>query len=221
MDPGALEQRIEDHSRRWSEDQDLLERRRPWPTRRIEIVRGDITRQAVDAIVDAANTGLFPGGGVDGAVTRAAGPGALAERQRLVAEGGTPPLPTGTALATTAGDLKARWIVYTAGPVYAGREQDRRQLRDCHVSSLRLASELGARSIAFPAISCGIYGYPPEEAAPIALSAVMHEEAGPEDVRFVLFDEPLETVFTYALSIEVRRHGWSIDEQGRWFSPAS
>jgi O-acetyl-ADP-ribose deacetylase len=221
MDPGALEQRIEDHSRRWSEDQDLLERRRPWPARRIEIVRGDITRQATDVIVNAANTRLVPGGGVDGAITRAAGPVALAERERLVAEGGTPPLPTGTALATTAGDLRARWIVYTAGPIYEGKDGNGRQLRACYVSSLRLASELGARSIAFPAISCGIYGYPPEEAAPIALSAVMHEDDGPEDVRFVLFDEPLETVFTHALSIEVLRHGWSIDELGRWFSPAS
>ena len=219
VDLESIKRRIEEHSRRWSEGEDLLERDRPWPTRRIEIVRGDITEQEVDAIVNAANSALVPGGGVDGAITRAAGPEALADRDRITAERGSPPLPTGTAVATVAGNLPARWIVHTAGPIYSGKDRDRRQLRDCHVSSLRVAGELGARSIAFPAISCGIYGYPAEEAAPIALSAVMHEDAGPGDVRFVLFDEMLELIFTHALSIEVQRHRWGIDEMGRWFSP--
>ncbi|MEO8477194.1 MAG: macro domain-containing protein [Actinomycetota bacterium] len=219
MNLPEIKRRIEEHSRRWSEGEDLLGRNRPWPQRRIEIVRDDIAKQAVDAIVNAANTSLIPGGGVDGAITRAAGPAALTDRERIIVERGTPPLLTGEAVVGAAGDLSARWIVYTAGPIYSGKDRDRRQLRDSHVASLRAAGEAGARSIAFPAISCGIYGYPAEEAAPIALSAVMHENLGPDEVRFVLYDETLEAIFIHALSIEVMRHQWGIDEMGRWFSP--
>ena len=161
MDLAEIKRRIEENSRRWNEGEDLLERNRPWPRRRIDILRGDITEQDVDVIVNAANTALVPGGGVDGAITRVAGPDALADRERIVAERGTPPLPTGEAVVGTGGDLPARWIVYTAGPIYSGKDRDRRQLRDCYVASLREAATVGARSIAFPAISCGIYGYPP------------------------------------------------------------
>ena len=219
MNLAELKRRIEENSRRWNEGEDLLERNRPWPKRRIEILIGDITKQEVGVIVNAANTGLVPGEGVDGAITRVAGPKALADRERIIAERGTPPLPTGEAVVGTGGDLPARWIVYTAGPIYSGKDRDRRQLRDCYVASLRAAATVGAHSIAFPAISCGIYGYPAEEAAPIALSAVMHEDIGPEDVHIVLFDESLKVIFTHALSVEVQRHRWGIDELGRWFSP--
>jgi O-acetyl-ADP-ribose deacetylase len=155
----------------------------------IELIRGDITTQSVDAIVNAANTALRPGGGVDGAITRAAGPEALADRERVIRERGRPPLPTGEAVATIAGDLDARWIIHTAGPVYSGSAQDPELLARCHRSALHVADELGARSVAFPAISTGIYGYPVDEAAPVAIAAVLGARTMVERVRFVLFSD--------------------------------
>ncbi|HEY7763280.1 MAG TPA: O-acetyl-ADP-ribose deacetylase [Actinomycetota bacterium] len=155
----------------------------------IELIRGDITTQSVDAIVNAANTALRPGGGVDGAITRAAGPEALADRERVIGERGRPPLPTGEAVATIGGDLDARWIIHTAGPVYSGSDQDEVLLARCHRSALRVADELGARTLAFPAISTGVYGYPVDEAAPVAIGAVLEAETGVERVRFVLFSD--------------------------------
>jgi len=155
----------------------------------IELIRGDITTQSVDAIVNAANTALRPGGGVDGAITRAAGPEALADRDRVIRERGRPPLPTGEAVATIAGDLDARWIIHTAGPVYSGSAQDPELLARCHRSALHVADELGARSVAFPAISTGIYGYPVDEAAPVAIAAVLGARTTVERVRFVLFSD--------------------------------
>ena len=166
---------------------------------RIELVTGDITTQVVDAIVNAANTALRPGGGVDGAITRAAGAAALADRDRVIAERGVPPLPTGDAVATIAGDLPARWIIHTAGPVYAGTDRDAELLTSCHASCLRVADELGASSVAFPAISTGIYGYPIEEAAPVAIRAVMDADTKVEFVRFVLFRPEDHEVFRTAL----------------------
>lgn len=166
---------------------------------RIELVTGDITTQVVDAIVNAANTALRPGGGVDGAITRAAGAVALADRDRLIAERGNPPLPTGGAVATIAGDLPARWIIHTVGPVYAGTDRDAELLASCHASCLRVADELGASSVAFPAISTGIYGYPIEEAAPVAIRAVMDANTKVELVRFVLFRHGDHEVFRTAL----------------------
>ena len=165
----------------------------------IEVVLGDITTQAVDAIVNAANTSLRPGGGVDGAITRAAGPEALADRQRVIAERGPAPLPTGEAVATIAGDLDARWIIHTAGPVFSGSPRDAEQLASCHRSVLRIADELGARTVAFPAISTGIFGYPIERAAPVAIEAVRQAATGIEQVRFVLFSEHDLDVFREAL----------------------
>jgi O-acetyl-ADP-ribose deacetylase (regulator of RNase III) len=162
---------------------------------RIRLLEGDITKQAVDAVVNAANTALRPGGGVDGAITRAAG----AEAR------GDPPLPTGTAIATIAGDLPARWIIHTAGPVFSGSERDRQLLRACHRSCLAMADELGARSLAFPAISCGIYGYPPDQAAQVALDAVMDAETEVEEM--------LE-VFRAAMRVEGSRRGWDVDDEG-------
>jgi O-acetyl-ADP-ribose deacetylase (regulator of RNase III) len=166
---------------------------------RIELVHGDITTQSVDAIVNAANVALRPGGGVDGAITRAAGPAALADRERVIAERGDPPLPTGEAVATVAGDLDARWIIHTAGPVYAGDPGDAALLASCHRSVLRAADELGAGSIAFPAISTGIYGYPVDEAAPIAVRTVRDTETAVALVRFVLFSEGDLEIFRAAL----------------------
>jgi O-acetyl-ADP-ribose deacetylase (regulator of RNase III) len=165
----------------------------------ITLVRGDITTQDVDAIVNAANTALLPGGGVDGAITRAAGSAALAERERVIAERGRPPLPTGEAVATTGGDLHARWIIHTAGPVYGGTAEDARLLAACHASCLAVADELGARSVAFPAISTGVYGYPVDEAAPVAIRAVRAAETRVTEVRFVLFDERAHAAFERAL----------------------
>jgi len=165
----------------------------------ITLVRGDITLQDADAIVNAANTALRPGGGVDGAITRAAGAAALADRERVIGERGRPPLPTGEAVATVGGDLRARWIIHTAGPVYAGTPDDARLLAACHASCLAVADELDVRTIAFPAISTGIYGYPVDEAAPVAIGAVRAAETRVRDVRFVLFDERTYAAFARVL----------------------
>jgi len=166
----------------------------------ITLIRGDITTQVVDAIVNAANTALRPGGGVDGAITRAAGPAALADRERVVRERGVPPLPTGQAVATIGGALAARWIIHTAGPIYSGRAEDPLLLASCHVESLRVADQLGALRVAFPAISTGVYGYPLGEAAAVAIDAVLTARTGVNEVRFVLFDEPAITAFRAALA---------------------
>ncbi len=166
---------------------------------RIVLVRGDITQQDVDAVVNAANESLQPGGGVDGAITRAAGDAAWAERERLIRERGRPALPTGTAVATTGGDLPAPWIIHTTGPIYAGSPDDARLLAACHTSVLAIADELGVRTVAFPAISTGVYGYPAEEAAPVAIEAVKRSETAVEEVRFVLFDGWTHDAFRRAL----------------------
>jgi O-acetyl-ADP-ribose deacetylase len=165
---------------------------------RIALLQGDITLHDADAIVNAANTALRPGGGVDGAITRAAGPEALADRERLIREGGGPPLPTGTAVATIGGNLGARWIIHTAGPIYSGSFEDARLLASCHTSSLAVADELGAKTVAFPAISTGIYGYPLEEAAPVAIAAVHGADTEVDEVRFVLFDRRALDAFRHA-----------------------
>jgi O-acetyl-ADP-ribose deacetylase len=154
----------------------------------IEIVQGDITQQAVDAIVNAANSTLLGGGGVDGAIHRSGGPEILAECRRVRDELWPDGLPTGQAVATTAGRLPARWVIHTVGPVYAAVDDPAALLASCHREVLRVADELGARSVAFPAISCGVYGYPVEEAAPIAIGTVQATPTAVELVRFVLFD---------------------------------
>jgi O-acetyl-ADP-ribose deacetylase len=158
----------------------------------IEVVRGDITAQDVDAIVNAANNTLLGGGGVDGAIHRAGGSAILAECRRL---GGCE---TGDAKATTAGQLPARWVIHTVGPVWRGGGAGEADLlASCHRRSLAVAAELGARSVAFPAISCGIYGYPPELAAPVALGAVQRHEL--DVVRFVLFGDRMYEIFCEVL----------------------
>jgi O-acetyl-ADP-ribose deacetylase (regulator of RNase III) len=162
----------------------------------IEAVRGDITRQRVDAIVNAANSSLLGGGGVDGAIHRAGGPEILAECRGL---GGCE---TGDAKATTAGRLATRHIIHTVGPVWRGGEEDEAELlASCHRRALELAAELGCSSVAFPAISTGVYGYPVELAAPIAIAAAREAQRPPvELIRFVLFSEDHLDVFERALA---------------------
>jgi O-acetyl-ADP-ribose deacetylase (regulator of RNase III) len=162
----------------------------------IEAVRGDITRQRVDAIVNAANSSLLGGGGVDGAIHRAGGPEILAECRGL---GGCEP---GDAKATTAGRLAARHVIHTVGPVWRGGDEDEAELlASCHRRALELAAELGCSSVAFPAISTGVYGYPVELAAPIAIAAAREAQRPPvELIRFVLFSEDHLDVFERALA---------------------
>jgi O-acetyl-ADP-ribose deacetylase len=164
----------------------------------IEMVRGDITRQTVDAMVNAANKSLLGGGGVDGAIHRAGGPRILAECKAVRAERYPDGLPTGQAVATTGGELPAKWVIHTVGPVYAKSEDRSHLLASCHAESLRVADELGAHSVAFPAISTGIYGYPLREAAPVALKAVRTAPTKVERVLFVLFDEAALRAFEAA-----------------------
>jgi O-acetyl-ADP-ribose deacetylase (regulator of RNase III) len=170
---------------------------RPGGTGRIEILQGDITRQEVDAIVNAANKGLTGGGGVDGAIHAAGGPSILEECRRIIRDLPHHELATGRAVATGTGDLPARWVIHTVGPVH-GVPRAQELLRSCHVESLRVADEVGATTVAFPAISTGVYGYPAAEAAPLALRAVAEAETGVRHVRFVLFDEPTLEVFARA-----------------------
>jgi O-acetyl-ADP-ribose deacetylase (regulator of RNase III) len=161
----------------------------------IEAVRGDITAQDVDAIVNAANESLLGGGGVDGAIHRAGGPEILDECRRL---GGCP---TGEAKATTAGRLPARYVIHTVGPIWRGGESGEAELlASCYRRALEVAAELGCSTVAFPAISTGVYGYPLELAAPVALAAVREAMRPPvELVRFVLFGSEALEAFERAL----------------------
>jgi O-acetyl-ADP-ribose deacetylase (regulator of RNase III) len=165
---------------------------------RLELARGDITQQDVDAIVNAANSSLLGGGGVDGAIHRAGGPEILAECRLL---GGCD---TGDAKATTGGRLQARHVIHTVGPVWHGGGQGEDELlASAHRRSLEVAEEIGAHSVAFPAISTGIYGFPIERAAPIALRTAREtSERLPaiELVRFVLFSDGDLRVFEQALN---------------------
>jgi O-acetyl-ADP-ribose deacetylase (regulator of RNase III) len=166
----------------------------------IRLVQGDITEQAVDAIVNAANTSLMGGGGVDGAIHRRGGPQILAECKRLRAERYPDGLPTGMAVATTAGKLPARWVIHTVGPVFSRSEDRSHLLASCYVESLRVADELGAQSVAFPAISTGVYGYPLDLAAPVAIRSVREASTNVEEVRFALFGDAAYRAFETALA---------------------
>jgi O-acetyl-ADP-ribose deacetylase (regulator of RNase III) len=168
----------------------------------IEIVRGDITEQEVDAVVNAANSSLLGGGGVDGAIHRKGGPDILADCRKLRAGHYGKGLSTGKAVATTAGRLPARWVIHTVGPVWSSSEDRTQLLVDCHRNSLAVAAELGAVSVAFPAISTGIYRWPLESAASTALDTVREvlKEGPVELVRFVLFDDRAYETFSRAAS---------------------
>jgi O-acetyl-ADP-ribose deacetylase (regulator of RNase III) len=152
----------------------------------ITLVQGDITEQAVDAIVNAATSSLL-GGGVDGAIHRRGGPEILAGCRKLRETCYPEGLPTGRAVATLAGRLPARWVIHTVGPVYAKGEDRSHLLASAYRESLRVADELGTRTVAFPAVSAGIYGWPLGDAARMAVGTVCCAKAGVAEARFVLF----------------------------------
>jgi O-acetyl-ADP-ribose deacetylase (regulator of RNase III) len=149
----------------------------------VELVEGDITTQQVDAIVNAANSSLLGGGGVDGAIHRRGGPEILAETRNLRAAKYGRGLPIGQAVATTAGRLPATWVVHTVGPVFSTTEDRSELLRTCYTTSLRVADELGAGSVAFPLISAGVYRWPVEDAVRQALTVLRAAE--PRHVRLI------------------------------------
>lgn len=172
-----------------------------WNGTRVQLVAGDITRVSVDVVVNAANSALSGGGGVDGAIHAAAGPSVMHElRERY--DG----CATGAAVVTEAGRLPARLIVHAVGPIWRGGDHDEaRLLASAYASSLDLASAASAHSVAFPAISCGIYGYPLDEAASVALESVAswlstHPDTSIEDIIFVLRGEAVMTAFSAALA---------------------
>lgn len=168
---------------------------------RWEAVLGDITTQEVDAVVNAANPQLMGGGGVDGAIHAAAGPDLLQECRQVRAARWHDGLPVGEAVATGAGDLPARWVVHTVGPNRHRGQTDPALLASAFRRSLEVAGEVGARSVAFPAISAGIYGWEPEVVAETAVQTLRETPAGPvEHIRFVLFSASLHTVFAAALT---------------------
>ena len=164
--------------------------------KRIIIKKGDITLEDTDTIVNAANSSLMGGGGVDGAIHRAGGPKILEECKKIVAEIGR--LPTGKAVITTAGRLKARFVIHTVGPIWqGGRDREEELLRSCYRESLLLVEKHGLKSIAFPSISTGAYRYPIVKASPIALKTVRDtiKDLKIEEVRFVLFTENDYTIY--------------------------
>jgi O-acetyl-ADP-ribose deacetylase (regulator of RNase III) len=170
---------------------------------RLVLAQGDLTTAAVDAIVNAANSTLLGGGGVDGAIHRKGGREILEACKQIRATAWPDGLPTGQAVITTAGLLAARYVIHTVGPVYSRKPDVPAMLAACHTNSLALAVAHALRTVAFPAISTGVYGYPLAEAAPIALAATRaHLEAHPgahDEVRFVLFGDAAFAAFAAAL----------------------
>ncbi|MDI5965083.1 O-acetyl-ADP-ribose deacetylase [Streptantibioticus silvisoli] len=168
---------------------------------RIVLVLGDITRHPADAIVNAANSSLLGGGGVDGAIHRAGGPEILAECRALRASSYGRGLAAGSAVATTAGRLPARWVIHTVGPVWAAGEDRSAVLASCYRESLRVADEVGARSVSFPAVSTGVYGWPMDDGARIAISTVRAASTSVEEVSFVLFGTTAHHAFETTLGV--------------------
>ena len=166
---------------------------------RITLKVGDITRERADAIVNAANSSLLGGGGVDGAIHRRGGPAILAECRQLRESRFPGGLPTGQAAATTAGDLAARWVIHTVGPVYSAGDDRGALLASCYERSLAVADELGATTVAFPAVSAGIYGWPHDDAARIALTTVSRAATRVAEARFVLFTADMHATFARSL----------------------
>lgn len=164
------------------------------------MVQGDITEQDVDAVVNTANSSLMGDGGVDGAIHRRGGPAILDECRALRASRYGGGLPTGQAVATTAGNLPARWVIHTVGPVHSRGEDRSALLASCYRASLKVADSLGAATVAFPAISAGIYGWPMDDAARVAVTTVKAASTSVEEVRFVLFSADALAAFERALS---------------------
>ncbi|WP_225845388.1 O-acetyl-ADP-ribose deacetylase [Streptomyces sp. HPF1205] len=162
----------------------------------IDFVQGDITEQHVDAVVNAANSSLLGGGGVDGAIHRKGGPEILDACRALRASHYGKGLPTGQAVATTAGRLPARWVIHTVGPVWRPDEDRSGLLASCYRESLRVADELGAATVAFPAVSTGVYGWPMDDGARIAVRTVRESGTRVREVRFVLFSDAAYEAFT-------------------------
>ncbi|EIV94258.1 O-acetyl-ADP-ribose deacetylase [Frankia sp. QA3] len=166
----------------------------------VTLQQGDITLIEADAIVNAANSALLGGGGVDGAIHAAGGPEILAACRRLRATSLPRGLPTGEAVATTAGRLAARHVIHVVGPVYDPAEDRSALLRSAYTRALRVADELGATSVAFPAVSAGVYGWPLDDAARLAVTSVLAADTGVTDARFVLFDDRVYRAFSAALA---------------------
>jgi O-acetyl-ADP-ribose deacetylase len=167
---------------------------------RIMLELGDITEQDTDAVVNAANSSLLGGGGVDGAIHYRGGPAILAECRQLRASRYPDGLPAGEAVATTAGDLPARWVIHTVGPVYSATHDRSAVLASCYAQALRVADELGAKTVAFPAVSAGAYGWPQDDAARIALVTVRQAACRVEEARFVLFTKAVHASFRQMLA---------------------
>jgi len=204
------------------DDNVLYERQRSFPMRiligedkSIEIVGpGDITKETTDAIVNAANSSLLGGGGVDGAIHRAGGPAILAECRQIVGKIGR--LPAGQAVITTGGKLRARHVIHTVGPVYRGGDQcEAETLANCHRESILLADEQGLTSISFPAISTGAFGYPVSDAANVALASAIAALQSAKSVklcRFILFDTRDLRVFERTAQKLQNTHSFQIEK---------
>jgi O-acetyl-ADP-ribose deacetylase (regulator of RNase III) len=162
----------------------------------LTVVQGDITEQHVDAVVNAANTRMRGGGGVDGAIHRAGGPAVLEDCVRRFPDG----LATGDAGWTTAGDMAARWVVHVVGPNWSAGERDRALLTSCYRRALEVADELGARSIAFPLVSAGIYGWPKQDAVDAAVETLRASPTEVEEARLVAFDAATHALVAQRLS---------------------
>lgn len=168
----------------------------------LRLKQGDITKEETDSIVNAANSSLMGGGGVDGAIHRAGGPAILAECKKIVAEQGR--LPTGQAVITTGGNLKAKYVIHTVGPVWQGGTQNEAQLlRNAYLNSLKLAKAKGIQRVSFPSISTGAYGYPVKEAAKVALQAVvdfLNQDTSLKEINFVLFSDEVYAIYEQTLN---------------------
>jgi O-acetyl-ADP-ribose deacetylase (regulator of RNase III) len=163
----------------------------------VSLVLGDIVTERVDAVVNAADSGLMGGGGVDGAILRAGGDAQLAARIALRDRIGS--LPTGEAAVSDAGDMPCRWVIHVVGPVFSAQEDRSLLLESCYRNALILADEIGARSVAFPAVSAGVYGWPMSSAADIAVATVRATPSRVADVRFVLASQPAYDEFERAV----------------------
>lgn len=166
----------------------------------IEVVRGDITTLGVDAVVNAANSGLLGGGGVDGAIHRTGGPEILQACRELRATSLRDGLPAGDAVATTAGRLPARWVIHTVGPVYSTEHDRSEVLRSAYTRSLAVADDLGAETVAFPLISAGAYGWPTEDAVGQAVGAIRAADTGVVTTTMVAFSEQVARLLHQRLS---------------------